>query len=437
MRSKRRFSAAGQGENIQIISSHFGPNLTNSTAILPVAGEKAGQIFLSNVSATSDTKMLVDKVLPLPAGGNSRTWFLSGQVYESGQPSRSLDPMKPGYLPAPPAVATNIPLRQRPTWSAAGVTAPVNVRTCCGAKGDGVTDDTKALQQAIDTHASVFIPYGTYVLSDTVTLKPDTALIGEGMAFLMLQDGAPGFGDVKHPKPMLLAPSDADAETVLVDLALSTEAGKANANLGAVLLSWGAGPLSSTYDLHVQLFAPVHTAIHITGHGGGVVSNTWGWGADHNLTTNVYLGPTLSAKTNWLGALSGLRVDSEGPTWLLGTQFEHHREIMYNLTGAKQVTLLQSQTENPYWRQGLVGSPACEAHAMVIKDSENITFHGTVWCSWFCALTDGISKTLGGNTNVNAYGVWSNGEKAGTPIVQGAKPLVAKNGGKFLADLNM
>jgi hypothetical protein len=151
----------------------------------------------------------------------------------------------------------------------------------------------------------------------------------------------------------------------------------------------------------------------------------------------VYLGPTLSAKTNWLGALSGLRVDSEGPTWLLGTQFEHHREIMYNLTGAKHVTLLQSQTENPYWRQGLVGSPACEAHAMVIKDSENITFHGTVWCSWFCALTDGISKTLGGNTNVNAYGVWSNGEKAGTPIVQGAKPLVAENGGKFLADLNM
>ena len=60
-----------------------------------------------------------------------------------------------------------------------------------------------------------------------------------------------------------------------------------------------------------------------------------------------------------------------------------------------------------------------------------------VWCSWFCALTDGISQTLGGNKNVNAYGVWSNGEKAGTPIVQGVKPLIAKTGGKFLADLDM
>jgi hypothetical protein len=61
-------------------------------------------------------------------------------------------------------------------------------------------------------------------------------------------------------------------------------------------------------------------------------------------------------------------------------------------------------------------------------------------CTWsfrFCQLTDGISKTLGGNTNVNALGVWSNGEKKGTPIVQGSNPLVSTTGGKFLADLQM
>ena len=60
-------------------------------------------------------------------------------------------------------------------------------------------------------------------------------------------------------------------------------------------------------------------------------------------------------------------------------------------------------------------------------------------CSWFCKLVDGISKTLGGNTNVNAFGVWSNGEAPGTPIIQGAKPLYAtqQNGGRFLADLDM
>ena len=279
----------GQDENVMLISSHFGPNLTNGTAIVPRAGPKANrQLLLSNVSASSDTKMLVDKLLPLPAdGGNSKTWFLSGQVYGSGQRSKTLDPNQPGHLNVSlPTAATDIPIRHRPTWAAgagASSSPPVNARTCCGARGDGISDDTRSLQAAIDAHTTVFLPYGTYLLTDTLTLQANTALVGEGMAFLMLQDGAPGFGDVDHPKAMILAPSDAEAETVLADLALSTEHSKGNKNLGAVLLCWGAGPRSSTFDLHVQLFAPVHTAIHITGKGGGVVSNTWGWGGDHNL----------------------------------------------------------------------------------------------------------------------------------------------------------
>ena len=75
---------------------------------------------------------------------------------------------------------------------------------------------------------------------------------------------------------------------------------------------------------------------------------------------------------------------------------------------------------------------------MVIKDSKDVTFFGTVWCSWFCKLRDGISKTEGGNSRVNAFGVWSNGEADGTPIVQGAHPLYGgATKGKFMADLEM
>ena len=47
-----------------------------------------------------------------------------------------------------------------------------------GAKGDGVTDDTAAIQRAINEHATIYIPSGHYIVSDTLTLKPDTVLIG-------------------------------------------------------------------------------------------------------------------------------------------------------------------------------------------------------------------------------------------------------------------
>jgi len=46
--------------------------------------------------------------------------------------------------------------------------APVSVKDF-GAVGDGVTDDTVAIQAAVDTGREVSIPSGTYVVSDTIT----------------------------------------------------------------------------------------------------------------------------------------------------------------------------------------------------------------------------------------------------------------------------
>ncbi len=53
----------------------------------------------------------------------------------------------------------------------------MNVHTL-GVAGDGKTDDTAAIQKAIDTHRVLYFPSGHYIVSDTLTLKPDTVLIG-------------------------------------------------------------------------------------------------------------------------------------------------------------------------------------------------------------------------------------------------------------------
>lgn len=52
---------------------------------------------------------------------------------------------------------------------------------CFGATGDGSTDDTAALQAAIDASEAVFLPHGTYRLGDTLRLRSGTHLHGEGM----------------------------------------------------------------------------------------------------------------------------------------------------------------------------------------------------------------------------------------------------------------
>lgn len=47
-----------------------------------------------------------------------------------------------------------------------------------GAKGDGVTDDSNAFQQAIDSGRAVYVPAGTYAISNVI-LKNNTIIFGE------------------------------------------------------------------------------------------------------------------------------------------------------------------------------------------------------------------------------------------------------------------
>jgi hypothetical protein len=62
--------------------------------------------------------------------------------------------------PTPPAIS---PLPAPGSW--------VNVASL-GVKGDNLTDDTVALQKAIDEHPVLYFPSGRYLLHETLTLRP-------------------------------------------------------------------------------------------------------------------------------------------------------------------------------------------------------------------------------------------------------------------------
>jgi len=120
----------------------------------------------------------------------------------------------------------------------------VNVHTL-GVLGDGSTDDTAAIQKAIDAHRVLYFPTGHYVVSDTLTLKPDTVLIGlhPTLTQFDLLDGTPGYQGIGSPKAVLYAP--AGGHNIVTGFGIFT----GGVNPRAVALLWKSGADSLVDDI--------------------------------------------------------------------------------------------------------------------------------------------------------------------------------------------
>ena len=65
----------------------------------------------------------------------------------------------------------------------------VNVKSF-GATGNGGTDDTTAFENALAASSEVFIPYGNYILSRTLTIKPGQKIFGNAGSWSDLRSSA-------------------------------------------------------------------------------------------------------------------------------------------------------------------------------------------------------------------------------------------------------
>ncbi|MDJ1485841.1 glycosyl hydrolase family 28-related protein [Cytophagaceae bacterium YF14B1] len=189
----------------------------------------------------------------------------------------------------PVPVAKDIPnLPPIGTW--------VNLKTL-GATGDGTTDDTKAIQEAIDKYPTIYVPQGWYKVSETIKLKPNTVLIGLNPigTQLILENNTVAFGSFGAPKPLLETAKG--GKNIVSGIGLSTGAD----NPRAVACKWTAGEQSYLNDVKFigghgsmqrkwkQPAAPPlpwitsvdpswdtqYWSLWITDGGGGTIENIW------------------------------------------------------------------------------------------------------------------------------------------------------------------
>ncbi len=120
----------------------------------------------------------------------------------------------------------------------------VNIRTL-GARGDGTTDDTDVFRKAIAEHRAIYLPSGQYRVTDTITLRPDTVLIGlhPSVTRIILADSTAAFQGVGSPKALLETPKD--GTNIVTGIGLYTN----GINPRAVAAKWMAGRDSMMNDV--------------------------------------------------------------------------------------------------------------------------------------------------------------------------------------------
>jgi hypothetical protein len=157
-----------------------------------------------------------------------------------------------------------------PSWQSPGA---VNVKTApYNARGDSQTDDTAALQRAIDEHEIVFLPKGLYHVTRTIRLKPNTRLVGVGehLSLIIARGQTGDFNDVANPKPIIQTVDDRNAETVMSFCGVGTFEDA----IGAYPLHWRVGRNSILRSVMVKMPNPEMPGrnspyVLVSGHGGG------------------------------------------------------------------------------------------------------------------------------------------------------------------------
>ncbi|OQE24328.1 hypothetical protein PENSTE_c007G09142 [Penicillium steckii] len=260
--------------------------------------------------------------------------------------------------------------RSKPLYEDVPASSFISVKSA-GAKGDGKTDDTKAIQKVFDSATAdqvVYFDHGAYVITSTIKVPKNIRITGEVWPMLMAHGSK--FEDAENPVPVFKVGEKGQSGSVeMSDLIITTK----GATAGAILMEWNIAASSQgsagMWDVHFRIGGSAGTGLqsdtckktpktktspkkectaafmllHVTEKASAYLENNWYWTADHELDLddhsqiNVFTG-------------RGVLIESQGPVWLWGTASEHHQLYNYQVSSAQNVFMGLIQTETPYYQ---------------------------------------------------------------------------------------
>ena len=230
-----------------------------------------------------------------------------------------------------------------------------------GAKGDGLTDCTAVFEKAIAKYNTIYIPMGNYIISNTLTLRDETTLIGfhPSQTQLVLKDGTPGFADANNCQPFIVTPKNGSNGITGIGFNLGN-------NPGVIGIKWMAGVHSYLDDAvfngrgNESFFGNGQThTLWITDGGGGIFKNFW-----------------INDKKSKLPFFVS---DTKTPGKIYEISIEHHKYLEVKLENVENWSFYALQLEEDRGCENTLG--------IYLADCRNILFANLV-----CHRTSGVWK---------------------------------------------
>lgn len=219
----------------------------------------------------------------------------------------------------------------------------VNIKDL-GAAGDGVTDDTQAIVNALAKYNEIYFPAGSYKFSAPLTVKAGQKLFGEPATKLELAAEAPLFAQGSTNSELTVT-GNGHKGVVICGITVFNNAP------GGYTITWSADPSSVVMDCGWATWGSTPLSIINVTQGGGMFENLWCSG-NNNLQ-------------------DGIVIQSAGPTYFYQLSDEHYSNHSIVTKNASNLVVVNLESEG-------LGAPTNPGVKVLIQNSKDFFLYGFV-----------------------------------------------------------